>query len=195
MYAIYIITNVLNGMQYVGITNDLGRRWKQHFHTNGSSPYLHSAIKKHGIDAFVFSHLADAFDEEAAKMLERMLIAERNTKAPHGYNLTAGGEGLFNPTQEVRAKIRKANANRRPESLASMSKKLTGQIQSKETKEKQRLKKLGSKRNAKTKAKMSQSLIGNTRMTGKKHSPETIAKMKTAWIIRKAKLNSQKEMA
>jgi group I intron endonuclease len=186
MYAIYIITCTVNAKQYVGIAADLEKRWKQHRNTNGSSPYLHKAVKKYGIDSFVFSHIADAFDEESACAIERLLVAEHNTKAPNGYNLTAGGEGLFNPSEDVRKKIAEANKNRSVESRQSMSKKLTGKKLSEETKLKQRAKKLGSKRSEETKAKMSNSLVGNTRMVGKKHSPETIAKMKAAWVIRKA---------
>lgn len=193
-YAIYIITNTVNAKQYVGIAADLERRWKQHRQTNGSSPHLHKAIKKYGFDAFVFTHIADAFDEESACAIERLLIAEHNTKAPYGYNLTSGGEGMFNPSSEVREKIATANKNRSAESRANMSKKLTGLKASEETKEKQRLKKIGSKKTEETKKKMSQSLIGNTRMVGKKHSPETIAKMKAAWVIRKAKAIPEKEI-
>ena len=193
MYAIYVITNTVNAKQYVGIAADLERRWKQHRTTNGSSPHLHKAIKKYGIDAFVFTHIADAFDEEAACTIERLLIAEHNTQSPNGYNLTGGGEGLFKPSEEVRKKIAEANRNRSPEIRASMSKKLMGLKASDETKKKQNLKKIGSKRTEETKKKMSQSLIGNTRMVGKKHSPETIAKMKAAWVIRKAKAIPEKE--
>ena len=36
-------------------------------------------------------------------------IAKLNTKVPNGYNLTDGGEGLVNPSDETRAKM---SANR-----------------------------------------------------------------------------------
>lgn len=193
MHAIYIITNTVNAKQYVGITRNLDRRWSQHRAVNGSSPYLHAAIKKYGIDAFVFTHIANAFDAESALTIERLLIKEHNTKAPCGYNMTDGGDGILNPSPETRQKIATANKNRSAESRASMSKKLTGLKASEDTKKKQALKKIGSKRTVETKKKMSQSLLGNTRMVGKKHSPETIAKMKAAWAIRKAM--TQKEIA
>jgi group I intron endonuclease len=110
MYAIYIITNSLNGMQYVGITNDLERRWRRHKGAN-EGQFLHRAIKKHGVEAFVFTHFADAFDVDSAKAIERMLIAEHNTMAPHGYNLTEGGDGTFGRkhTQESKEKSRASN--------------------------------------------------------------------------------------
>jgi group I intron endonuclease len=88
------VTNVANGKQYVGITKDLKRRWHQHLSANGSAPALHAAIKKYGVDGFVLSHICDAFDFEAACDIERNLIQQHNTKAPNGYNLTDGGEGV-----------------------------------------------------------------------------------------------------
>jgi len=110
MYAIYIITNTLNGMQYVGITNDIARRWKRHKNAN-ENQYLHKAIKKYGSECFVFTHFADAFDVLAAKAIERMLISEHNTLVPNGYNLTLGGDGTFGRkhTEEEKKKIRDTN--------------------------------------------------------------------------------------
>jgi group I intron endonuclease len=97
-------------MQYVGITNDLERRWRRHKGAN-EGQFLHRAIKKHGVEAFVFTHFADAFDVDSAKAIERMLIAEHNTMAPHGYNLTEGGEGTFGykHTEKSKAQSRKSN--------------------------------------------------------------------------------------
>lgn len=111
MWAIYIVTNKANGKQYVGISKDFKRRWNEHLSANGSAPALHSAIKKYGADGFVFSHICDAFDFEAACDLERMLIQQHNTKAPHGYNLTDGGEGVVGRpmTEEDKEVRRKAS--------------------------------------------------------------------------------------
>jgi group I intron endonuclease len=92
--AVYIVTNIANGKQYVGITTNLKRRWHQHLSANGSAPALHTAIKKYGPEGFVLSHVCDAFDFDAACDIERNLIQQHNTKAPNGYNLTDGGEGV-----------------------------------------------------------------------------------------------------
>jgi group I intron endonuclease len=94
VWAVYIVTNKANGKQYVGIAKDLKRRWRQHISANGSAPALHAAMKKYGKDGFIFSHICDAFDFEAACDLERMLIQQHNTKSPYGYNLTDGGDGV-----------------------------------------------------------------------------------------------------
>ena len=110
MYAIYMITNTVNAKQYGGITADLERRWKRHRNAN-EGQFIHRAIKKYGVDAFVFTHVADAFDAESAKMIERLLIVEHNTKMPHGYNMTDGGDGTMGmaKTEEHKQKLRESN--------------------------------------------------------------------------------------
>ena len=108
MWAVYIITNKANGKQYVGLTKDIKRRWNQHASANGSAPALHAAIKKYGKEGFVLSHICDAFDFEAACDFERMLIQQHNTKSPHGYNLTDGGEGVVGrPMTDEHKEIRR----------------------------------------------------------------------------------------
>ena len=47
-WAVYIVTNVMNGKQYVGLTKSLEKRWDAHRRSNGSAPALHAAIKKYG---------------------------------------------------------------------------------------------------------------------------------------------------
>jgi group I intron endonuclease len=129
-YAIYIITNKVNGKQYVGITKRLNRRWTEHKMMNGDCIALYSAFKKYGVDNFVFTHIADAFDKDAACTIERLLIEEKNTIAPHGYNMTTGGDGGFVMSEESRAKMSAAKKGKpahnkgkpsNPESVAKMS--------------------------------------------------------------------------
>lgn len=111
IWAVYIATNKANGKQYVGITKDLKRRWHQHVAANGSAPAFHAAIKKFGKDGFMFSHICDAFDFDAACDIERMLIQQHNTKSPNGYNLTDGGEGVTGrPMTEEEKQIRKTSS-------------------------------------------------------------------------------------
>jgi group I intron endonuclease len=108
IWAVYIITNKANAKQYVGITKNLKRRWHQHSSANGSAPALHAAIQKYGKDDFVFSHICNAFDFEAACDIERMLIQQHNTKSPSGYNLTDGGEGVVGrPLSDDEKKLRR----------------------------------------------------------------------------------------
>lgn len=91
--AVYTITNLLDGKQYVGISGELEVRWRAHRKADGYCPVLHAAIKKHGVENFLFEHIADAFSWESACMIEASLIQQLQTKAPYGYNLTKGGDG------------------------------------------------------------------------------------------------------
>jgi group I intron endonuclease len=128
--AVYVITNIVNGKQYVGITSNLKMRWYRHQKANGSSPALHAAIKNYGIKNFAFTHVMDVFNFEHAKEIEMELIVSKGTKAPQGYNLTDGGEGLLGlaRSEETKKKIGEASKNRHhsPENIKSMSEKQKG---------------------------------------------------------------------
>lgn len=211
-YEIYIVTNSVNAKQYVGITKSLEARWHQHRSMNGSSPYLHAAIKKYGVDAFVFTHIATAYNLEFARQLEQMLISEHNTKAPNGYNLTDGGEGAAGLVFSEEAK---RTISEKSKALWATQAHVDGQMairtseeyrasQSKKAKEawanpevraklmkpknhgdKIRAIKTGHKQSAETIAKRV------AKISGQKRSEETRLQMsaanKAAWLIRKAK--------
>jgi group I intron endonuclease len=109
--AIYIITNIVNKKQYIGISTNLKRRWRDHAL---SDSLIGKAIKKHGKHNFIFEHVADAFSYEFAQTLERNLIVEYNTKRPNGYNVTEGGEGVLGVvcSDETKRKISIANSGK-----------------------------------------------------------------------------------
>ncbi len=113
-YTLYLATNVVNGKQYVGLSKEFHKRLISHKCAKTKSAF-HAAIKEYGFDKFVFSHIAYAFDLQAACDLERMLIQQHNTLSPNGYNLTIGGQvgpvGLKH-SAETKKKIREANLNR-----------------------------------------------------------------------------------
>jgi group I intron endonuclease len=183
-YAIYIITNLVNAKQYVGITKDIPGRWSRHKAAKGGCPVLHAAIKKYGIENFLFTHIADAFDGEAAKSIEQMLITEHNTKVPNGYNMTDGGDGMLNPTDDVKRKFSEMRKGV-PKSEEHKAKISAG------SKGKQRLK--GVPKSEEHKRKTASSLMGNKNSLGRKDSSETIAKRKATRAINKAK--KMKELA
>jgi len=97
---LYLITSPA-GKQYVGITTlTVNRRMSGHkTAARQGSPYpLHAAIRKYGFDNMVVETLHPSQDLEELHGLEVASIAERGTKTPNGYNLTAGGEGTLNHT-------------------------------------------------------------------------------------------------
>lgn len=111
-YSLYIVTNVVNGMQYVGLSKSLKQRMAGH-KCAASKSALHVAIKEHGFDKFVFSHIADAFDLSAACRMERMLIEQHNTLTPNGYNQTVGGQvGPVGYKHSAETKKKLSDANR-----------------------------------------------------------------------------------
>ena len=100
IHYIYQYTNKINGKKYIGQTNNLERRKKQHIqdsihcHQGHEISYnlpFHAAIRKYGIDNFDCEVLKiiDTEDWNEVNSLESMLIALNNTMAPNGYNLQA----------------------------------------------------------------------------------------------------------
>lgn len=106
--VIYKITNNINGKLYVGQTRQkLNNRIKGHKHSKVQRG-VDVAIAKYGWENFSVAVIEECPLESLGER-EIFWIAELNSKAPNGYNLTDGGEGLVNPSEETRAKM---SANR-----------------------------------------------------------------------------------
>ena len=95
MGCIYLIRNVINNKCYVGLSiNDAKKtRIRQHLSGKGSK-LIKKAIKTHGIDNFLTEVLHDGIPTELLATIEKHTIKRFNAKAPNGYNLTSGGEGV-----------------------------------------------------------------------------------------------------
>lgn len=98
---IYCYTNKQNGKKYVGQTNNIKRRYKQHkedsFKNYSEARYnqaIHCAIRKYGLDNFDFEILEVLENKTSEEVNERETywISEKNSLAPNGYNLKAIGE-------------------------------------------------------------------------------------------------------
>jgi len=114
-FAAYRITNLISGKVYIGITTaGLKRRWAEHLLLSKSRKRnaLHLAIAKYGAENFVMQAIASAGSRDALCLLEIELIRTHNSIAPHGYNMTSGGDGMLSPADDVRAKM-KAKATAR----------------------------------------------------------------------------------
>ena len=96
---IYKITNEINGKAYIGCTTQEPPtlRWKTHRAQArfGCQFPLHRAIRKYGVESFSFAVIYECSSLREMVACERGLIAEHGTYAPHGYNITSGGEGTF----------------------------------------------------------------------------------------------------
>ena len=91
---LYLITNLLNNKQYVGITTQKNphRRWIEHkskaLKGKNKNP-IHSAIKKYGHENFKFEIFKELNNSCINQLLkeETKLILKLKTLAPNGYNL------------------------------------------------------------------------------------------------------------
>ena len=106
MGVIYKITCLVNGKGYVGKTKQkLEKRMTQHrYESKKGSIGLGAAIEKYKWENFTVEILEEC-PVELLSDREIFFIRELDTKAPNGYNLTDGGEGLVNPSAETRAKM------------------------------------------------------------------------------------------
>ena len=156
MGSIYKYTNQINGKAYIGKTyRDAETRRKEHLSGRGNQP-LADAFKKYGEANFTYEILHDGIIPEMLDAFEIQAIAEHNTVAPNGYNLTHGGEGGSH-CEETRRKMSEAKKG-------------------KNSGEKNPF--YGKTHTPESRAKMSDSSKGHTTwMKGKTHTPESRAKI------------------
>lgn len=97
---IYLITNKINGKQYVGQTSkSIKQRWSVHINAKNNT-FIYRAIKKYGKENFHIDQIDTADSTNELDWKEIYYIKILNTLAPNGYNLTTGGEsriGSSNP--------------------------------------------------------------------------------------------------
>ena len=110
MYEVYLITNLVNGRQYVGITcRGYQLRFKEHIAdalSGSSTTILHNAIRKYGPENFKLELLAKDVPAESANIAEMQFIQQYGTfYTSGGYNMTEGGGGMvgYHHTSETKA--------------------------------------------------------------------------------------------
>lgn len=85
MIGIYKITNKINGRVYVGQSNDIERRWKEHCRHN--KQLIDRAIQKYGKDNFLFEIIEEIPKGVNINQREEFWIGYYNCIAPNGYNI------------------------------------------------------------------------------------------------------------
>ena len=159
---IYKITNNLNNKIYIGLKTSSVEESTDYY---GSGKLIKRAIDKYGIDNFTKTILErDITDYDYLCERERHYI-DIYDSLNNGYNMTAGGEGLLNPSDELRkrlsesAKARGWNKN----TIEAMAKRNRGRKLSKEHIEatrQGRIKSGGWSPSEKTRRKISETLKG-----------------------------------
>lgn len=106
-YYIYKFQNKINGKIYIGKTNDLSKRYKEHLCDRRGNSIFHKAIDKYGEESFVFEVIAKTDSYEQANMMEKLYIALYGSYKPNGYNMTRGGDGgsMWNAIPVVRLTV------------------------------------------------------------------------------------------
>ena len=172
---VYRITNMLNGMQYIGVTTAPKRRFAAHCRPAKTTKLLlKNAIQKYGKENFRMEILLQS-TQSYCYDIERKLISAYDTAKPNGYNLSEGGmgslglvgkmNGCFGRTREKHPNFGKTGYR-------------LGVSHTEETKEKMRLARLGRKHSEETKAKMAEA--GRKRY----QNPEEIDKIKKIALSR-----------
>lgn len=131
MALIYKITNKIDGKQYIGATiYKLNERWNRHTSDTllkKDNQYLHSAMRKHGIENFTIEILEEHPDANYTfNTLESKYIKEYKTHSTeNGYNMTWGGDGWLGMkhSEKTKEKLRKLKTGRKasPETRAKLS--------------------------------------------------------------------------
>lgn len=113
--VIYLITNKVNGKQYVGqTTQSLFRRWHLHCSKSGRCLAMKSAIRKYGKENFSIKSIYVASCLEELNQMEREFINKYNTLFPNGYNLTIGGSSRTVFSEETRKRMSDAKIGHIP---------------------------------------------------------------------------------
>lgn len=107
---LYEVLNKINGKVYIGITRTtLKKRFSSHLLSvkKGSMTPFHCALRLYGEDNFEISIIAQARDWLSLQEAERIVIAQRGSIAPGGYNITPGGDGFHGThTEKTKQKFR-----------------------------------------------------------------------------------------
>lgn len=103
---IYLLTNKINGKQYVGQTISKN--------SYGHGTAIQHAFNKYGKDSFNVDIIEDCVPYEKLDELEVKYIRDYNTISPNGYNLEFGGNPGKIISEESKKKISKSCKGRIP---------------------------------------------------------------------------------
>lgn len=109
-HFVYLITNTLNGHQYIGDHSSDNLNCKQTKKYRGSGLAIEEAIKKYGRKNFRREILEFFPSKKEAFEAQEKYIKEYNTLVPNGYNISPkGGAGINCFSEESKRKMSKSH--------------------------------------------------------------------------------------
>ena len=114
--TIYLVTNNVNGKQYVGQTIVAGNKV-------GHGTLMTRAYRKHGKENFTYERICSDIDNKAfLNFAERFWIKVMGSRTPVGYNIEHGGSDKDKVSDETREKLRISNTGQKhtPEHIAKV---------------------------------------------------------------------------
>ena len=143
MYYVYIITNLINGKKYIGMSINKKSYFKGWYF--GSGKLIKQAIEKYGKENFTKEIVKEFDNEDDTRLFERNLIIERNAvDDPMYYNLAPGGYGGAHKGRKVspetieKIKSKLRGKKRGKDVVERIASKIRGRKQSPENIEKRR---------------------------------------------------------
>jgi group I intron endonuclease len=95
----------------------MNERWNKHVGDairRNSDYKFHRAIRKYGVDAWNHEVLCECDSQDEAKRREIEMIAQfKSNHDEYGYNLTSGGDGCSDASDETRQKLRRVQLGRK----------------------------------------------------------------------------------
>lgn len=213
MGCIYIATNKYNGRVYVGKTEGtLAARRKGHERDAriGSTFYFHRAIRKYGVDGFDWRVLLEVDNEDLSEV-EKFQIKRFRSKPAGTYNLADGGTGGatrrgVEHSEASKEKIRTAHRGKTltAEHREAIGRSGKGRAVSQELREHLRRLFKGREVSQETKDKIAAAKRGSKlspahkavfHNRGRKHTPETVQRIKDAATGRKLSDDAKKKIS
>ena len=112
--VIYLITNKINGKQYVGKSINFKNRYLKHKYAKYYNTYLHNSIRKYGFENFEFKILEQDIEINILQARENYYIDKYDT-LNNGYNLRKDSKDNsgWKHSEETKKKISKSSSGRK----------------------------------------------------------------------------------
>jgi group I intron endonuclease len=191
VYSLYCIENKITKQKYIGITSlNPEDRWKKHQYAyktekkKNDCPKFYNSIRKYGVENFELSVLEQSENSSYIENLEIKYISENSNLlnvSPGGGGMTINSGWKHSPETIEKLKEKTPPMLGKKHSQETIDK-MKGDLRRKNSGEKNGM--YGKTHTEEHKKKMSEIMSNNNPMKGKKHSPETIEKIRQAALKR-----------